>query len=155
LLLIPEAPNAGPVQDQRRANVERVAGLPLPGPEDSRTEAGAEKYKAAVLVLRAKTSDHAKFPLVFAENKNYGFERNVLGIRGIGIALAVMSLLVLLVGVLVAARWDVQLSLRSLSVAALFCLFFLWFWISWPTPARVKEAGMRYAQRLFDAAVGL
>jgi hypothetical protein len=33
------------------------------------------------LALRSKSTDHTAFPLAFAENKNYGFERNLLGIR--------------------------------------------------------------------------
>jgi hypothetical protein len=32
-------------------------------------------------MVRQQTYDHGTFPLVFAENKNYGFERNTLEVR--------------------------------------------------------------------------
>ena len=43
--------------------------------------------------LREATRDTSRFPLVFAENANYGFRRNLWGLRPIGTGVAVVLLL--------------------------------------------------------------
>ena len=73
---------------------ERIAALTgraLPTAQDERTDpAGADHaYQAAVAVLIARTRGRRKeFPLIFAEDCNYGFRRNMLGLRPWGKLLA-------------------------------------------------------------------
>jgi hypothetical protein len=52
-----------------------------------------DSYRAAVAWLIEKTRDQAKFPLLFKENINYGFSRNMYGARYIGMAISALSLL--------------------------------------------------------------
>src|SRR4051794_16665179 len=77
-----------PVVDQRRRNVERVTGLALPSATPQVGSPEAAICDAAVLDLRSRTRDHARFPLVFSENKSYGFERNLLAVRREGLICA-------------------------------------------------------------------
>jgi hypothetical protein len=155
LLRTPTTGPIGPIQQQRRTNVERVTRVALPREPTTADSTRDEAYQAAVLTLRKKTTDHGAFPLVFAENKNYGFERNCLGVRPEGIAISSLSLVALLVGMFLAVRGAVDLSLPVLAVAAVCDVAVLAFWLAWPTKDRVKRAGTRYAERLLDASADL
>lgn len=73
----------------------RVQGLHFP---DADGESADRKRTAAVCEssvkwLREATRDTKKFPLVFAENTNYGFRRNLLGVKPAALLLSIVSLL--------------------------------------------------------------
>lgn len=68
--------------------IAAIAGVPMPTANE---EAGDpieadQKYDAATRALIAKTRDSSRFALLFKENINYGFRRNMLGLRPWGIA---------------------------------------------------------------------
>ena len=146
---------ANAVQAQRRANVERVSGqlLPLtPPPNDTTTQ---QVYKSAVAALRQKTYNHDAFPLVFAENKGYGFERNVLAIRTEGLVISVVGLGIAVVGWQRAASGHLGANSSALLTAAVVLLLLTAFWIAWPKKKRVRAAADLYAEQLLDAAASL
>ena len=58
--------------------------LPTKEEEESSPVSADTKYKSAIGSLLEATRDTSKFPLVFAENANYGFRRNLWGLRPIG-----------------------------------------------------------------------
>ena len=66
----------------------------LPSVEEEAAEPhGADHvYEACVARLRERTRDRATFPLVFEENANYGYRRNLVALRPVGIAIAIISL---------------------------------------------------------------
>jgi hypothetical protein len=69
-------------------------GLQFP---DSASEASDPTKTAlicasAVKWLREATRDTKKFAMVFAENINYGFRRNLLGVKPLAIVMCVLSL---------------------------------------------------------------
>ena len=78
-----------------RRQVEEWIGYPLPTQqEEEACPAWADtKYEEAVTALREATRDTSRFPLVFAENANYGFRRNLWGLRPIGTTIAVLLVL--------------------------------------------------------------
>ncbi|KWC13787.1 hypothetical protein [Burkholderia ubonensis] len=49
-------------------------------------------YQSGTQWLLGKTRDRTKFPFVFKENVNYGFRRNCLGLKPIGILIAVLAM---------------------------------------------------------------
>lgn len=156
LLLTPS--NSGTldaVQAQRRANVERVSQVILPSTPLPNDDAAQQTYAAAVSTLRQKTYDHALFPLVFAENRSYGFERNVLAIRTEGLAVSSIGFVVAAVYWGLAAFSSLNANEVALLVAALVSLLLIIFWIAWPTKKRVREAGNLYAEQVLDAAANL
>ncbi len=93
-----------------------VHSLVLPSPEEERDdpEEADARLESANRWLLAQTTDHAHFGLLFSENVNYGYRRNLLGMKTIALgmdagALAVVSA----VGI---ARWteDIGGTIRNL-----------------------------------------
>lgn len=73
----------------------KIAGLTFldPADEESQRPKAAAICESAVKWLREATRDSKKFALIFAENTNYGFRRNLLGVRPMAIVMCVMTLL--------------------------------------------------------------
>jgi TIR domain-containing protein len=135
-------PTSRAAQDRQRACLLPWCGA-LPSKEAERADpiGSDEDYDAAVRVLRA--SQRGSKRLVFVENCNYGFRRNMLGLRpyGLGIALAALACAVAFVprpAFFVASAVD----------AALACV---WLWVV--TPSWVAEAAWAYAERLLEVVL--
>ena len=57
-----------------------------------KTRLGADQhYEVAISFLREITRDTSKFPLVLAENINYGFRRNLWGLKAYGLVIAILA----------------------------------------------------------------
>lgn len=138
----------GPTQlvDHRRTTVQRVTGIQLP-PKDQADNPG---YDVAISSVRAKTRDRARYELLFAENRNYGFERNLLGVRPIG--LWISALMFIIVGVLF-LTWLVRYTtFRPEFLLGWLVIAMLWIgWWTVPSEERAKTAGFKYAERLLEA----
>lgn len=79
----------------RKVLEAKVSGLHFP---DSISEASDPKNataicESAVRWLREATRDTKKFPLIFAENTNYGFRRNLLGMKPLAIIVCCLTVL--------------------------------------------------------------
>lgn len=81
---------------QRHREVERALGLSIPLPDEdaerSDADAADAAYEAAMRRLINLLRGDPRFPLVQIENRNYGFARNLFGMRKHGIAIAVVVL---------------------------------------------------------------
>ena len=79
-----------------RRQVEEWIGYPLPTEqeEEANPSWADTKYEEAVTSLREATRDTSRFPLVFAENANYGFRRNLWGLKPIGALIAAVLVMV-------------------------------------------------------------
>ena len=77
-----------------------VPGLALASAEDERKNPASAfaGYESANRWLLEQTRDRARFELLFTENVNYGFRRNLLGLKRIGLGADAVALL-LVVGV--------------------------------------------------------
>ncbi len=75
---------------RRYHNKLRTIGIDMPSSVDeARDPVAAEaKYESAGEWLVRKTRDKKAYPLVFTQNINYGFARNLLGLRPLGLAVA-------------------------------------------------------------------
>ena len=82
----------------RRFLGEAVPGLTLASEQDERKnpDRAYGKYESANRWLLAQTRDHARFALLFTENINYGFRRNLLGLKPIALGLDAIALLLVL-----------------------------------------------------------
>ncbi len=95
-----------------------------------------------------------RFPLVFEELCNYGFRRNLWGMKPLGIVASISG--TISVAVLVVLN-----HLGGVATAPLVfacgsgCLLFLVGWVSWFTPRWVKITADAYAERLLAATESL
>lgn len=148
LLLLPAKDN-DLVRRQRRASLEAVSGVALPN--EHTIEAG-QICEAAVTTLRQRTYDRGTYPLVFAENKSYGFERNTLAVRREALGFCAAGLIIAATGLTAAASHHLHVSTTAVGIGCVANLALLAFWIVWPTSERVRDAGDLYAAQLLDAA---
>jgi hypothetical protein len=107
-------------------------------------------YESCNDLLISKTRDKEKFGLLFEENMNYGYRRNLWGLKPWGILTAVLGL--------VAATAHAALDLRqggefpAVPVAcAVVALLLLVIWTAVVTPDWVRRAAEAYAQRLITS----
>lgn len=154
LMLVP--PAEGPIGEilrQRRARLERVSGIELPT-NPALTDSAVETYEAAIRWLIENTRGHSKFPVVWAELKPYGFERNAFGLRRIALCSSCLGVLVLAAGALAGAL-GVDLSVgANVTLTGASALVGLWWWRV-PSENRVRAAADRYAARLLDTSAVL
>ncbi|MFF9627079.1 hypothetical protein [Streptomyces griseosporeus] len=109
-----------------------------------------ETYEMAVRYLIAQTRDTTQFRLIFLENCHYGFRRNMLGVRTIGLttSLAVSGMAV----VAVAASYYGMLAWKiGFVLVAVVGLTLSVFWWRVVNSEWVRSAAEDYAERLLDA----
>jgi hypothetical protein len=118
--------------------------MPTVEEESSSPTRADDIYDSCTAFLRAKTEDRKSFPLVFEENCNYGFRRNLWGMKPLGIFTAVAGSLTILSGVI--------LRLVPLQPLPILCgtldILFVVIWVGWITPSWVRIAADSYAERL-------
>lgn len=95
--------------------------------------------------IRGSRRDLKKYPLVFEENCNYGFRRNLLGVKNIALLIAIISLVVILFNISF---------LRSINEIGVFTIIFILFDImiivSKVNDTYVIDAANEYAKRLIE-----
>lgn len=76
-------------------DIALVTGHQLPTAErEEQDPIGTDaEYEAAIAVLRQRTGDTKLFNKIFAENIEYGFRRNCLGLRPMGLAFAISGII--------------------------------------------------------------
>jgi len=128
-----------------------LVGIRIPTVAEEHANPGQadQVYETCVAVLRGKTRNREKFPLVFVENCNYGFCRNLWGLKPLGLPLAIGGTIA--VAVLIVTQIGAHDPVSALTVllgAANLALLALWlFWI---TPRLVRIPAEAYADRLLE-----
>ena len=148
-----------------REQFERWIEHSLPTEREEKTypEWADVQYEEAVRALRAATRDQTRFGLVFAENVNYGFRRNLWGMKPVGASIAVVLALsswMLLVLTVWGRPWPdpwwgilthpdtvavVRLTVSAVSTVAVA------IWLLWVKPSWVKVMANAYALSLLEA----
>lgn len=89
-----------PTRDRYRSFLSRtVPNLTLASPQEeaANPEYADAGYDSANSWLLEQTRDHSRFELVFAENMNYGFRRNLLALKPIAVGMdVIVSVLLIL-----------------------------------------------------------
>ena len=149
-----------------RQQIEEWWGQPLPTREEEEADPATAdaRYEAATLALIAATRDKSRFPLVFAENANYGFRRNTWGLwlwgSPIAVTLALVSWVVF--SATIWGRpwpdpwWNVlvnpdSIAVIRLAVAAANTAFAI-FWLFWVKSSWIKPVAEAYARQLMESA---
>ena len=150
--------NANPTLLARRhAQLETlVDGLVLPTAivEAKDPDAADHAYETCVAVLLERTRKREQFPMVFEENCNYGFRRNLWGMKAIGMVLSVLSCTI--IGMFVAKAISAgQMPQPLTGAAGLISLFLLLFWIFGVDVDWVRTPADEYAKQLLAACDSL
>lgn len=104
-------------------------------------------YDSCTSFLIEKTRDKSKFNLIFDENINYGFRRNLWGLKPFGTIISSVSLTFLILKLYNNNfSYDVIEALSIIIILLLLLLWLFWFSTSW-----VKTAADAYADRLLAA----
>ena len=130
-----------------------TGGIHIPrAPEERADPLSADAaYDACVKVLIERTRDRKRFPLLFEENCNYGFWRNLWGLRPIGI---IASLLGAAAMAFLIYRHGLVLDFKA-AVGAGIDLLFLLGWLFLVRKDVVKMASLSYSDRLLGTCEDL
>jgi hypothetical protein len=130
---------------------------PSTGLEEKNPEQADTFYRAGTAWLISKTQDTKKHALVFRENKNYGFQRNLRGLKWIGMLISCMALTASGLHFFLHAdpSGDMTSIMRSMSIIHILPMtisgVMLLCWIFLVTEQSVQRAGFAYADRLIRA----
>ena len=123
--------------------------VPTKEMESSSPEICDEIYSGWVKYLISKTRDTKKFNLLFAENINYGFRRNSLGLK----PFALIVLILLFAGILAVNCWNYKaLNFKDSNslIATGILILPLYYWLFIVNENWVKIPAFAYAERLVE-----
>jgi hypothetical protein len=128
--------------------------LPTREEEERDPEKADQVYEACAKSLIARTRARDQFPLIFHENVNYGFRRNLWALKRFGTVIAIVG--VAACGLYLWHGWERsgQISAEAAITVAL-NLGLLLLWVFRITPCWVRIPAHAYAARLYEACVHL
>ena len=138
---------------RRHAYVERVlgGGLRLPTQVDEQADPASadHEYAAAMKRVIGKVRKHAVQPLLPVENRNYGYSRNLLGLKPLGVATALATLVIsFAVAVAVSAPRDASDALPlAVPIVVSAVALILWRQVD---ASFVRPSADAYADRVID-----
>jgi len=134
---------------KKLADLVKEAKAPTTEEEQANPTAADAAYAAWSHYLRVNTRDRKRFPLLFQENVNYGYRRNVWGLRPLGIVVCSLTSLIAAVHLYFVHRstghWD-----GATVAAGAFSGILLWFWIFRFSANWVRVPADAYAARLAE-----
>lgn len=130
----------------------RDIGLNVPTEKDQQAAPYStdEYWEACTEELIRRTRERSRFPLVFKGLTEYGFRRNLLGLKPFGLLLSITALLVCLCKIW--AGWGSQEQIAVPVGTALLSLALLVTWVVWVRERFVAVSANRYARFLLEAA---
>jgi hypothetical protein len=132
--------------------IEAITGeaLPTADEEDAAPNVADDRYDEVSARIRALTRDRDRFPLLFAENVNYGQRRNMLGLKPVGVVSAVSTIIA--GGLLLwLAHGTVAAKAGRYAPGVVAGLLGLAFWTLVVRPAWVKLTADAYAEQFVGA----
>jgi hypothetical protein len=157
-LRLRENPSNSIQRDMWRKAAEKVSGITLVSRavEAKNPNKADEAIDAAVARLRQVTRGEQQFTLLQAENRSYGFQRNLYGIRWIGRLVALAGMLVIAGFMAWGLTHNRHASVPTADILGLLlngAVLLIWFAL--PSAKRVRVAGDKYAHQLLHAAVSI
>lgn len=123
--------------------------LPNPEQEKNNPEHSDNRYASCVDYLLSRTRDKERFQLLFQENINYGFRRNLWAMRPIGIVTCIIGLLALALMTRMEVRSGTVPWFANLTAISMIALLLSW-WLLRITPNWVRHVADAYAARLLS-----
>ena len=126
--------------------------LRIPSTEEQKRDPGLADthWQASAEFLIRMTRDKRCYPLVFQGLAEYGFRRNLLGLKPIGLPISIACLAAC--GREVWQTWGSQEVTAVPIAASLLTLGILITWIFWLTESTVYQSANRYARFLLESA---
>lgn len=126
--------------------------VPDPNFEQSSPDDADEAYQAWTKFLISKTRDNKRFSVLFKDNMNYGFRRNLWGMKRYAISL----ILILMAGTfiyywLTAGSVNPMLYPMEFIIAECILLIILLFWVLIINRNWIRVPAFAYAERLLEA----
>ena len=128
--------------------------IPTPEQEQHHPAKADEIYDSCTAFLLEKTRDKDQFPVVFEELCNYGFRRNLWGMKPIGVTIATLGITPMAVIIFINIRKSLPISPQVYAVGVINLLLLL-IWLFWLTPSWIKHTADAYAERLLAACDNL
>ena len=108
-----------------------------------------EIYQSWTKFLLSKTRDTKKYNLLFQENINYGFRRNLLGLKGIAILIIILLMISSFFYSFIMGEYIVKFS-SELLISEIILILILIFWIGIVKENWIKIVAFSYAERLME-----
>ncbi len=144
-----DAPNKTLLHNRHQILQRLVRGARIPSAdEELANPSGADDtYDACTAFLLERTRSNVEFPLVFEENCNYGFRRNLWGLKPFGITTSAAATVAVAILVVLNTRSGTAPS-PTVYLCSLLNLLLLFVWLAWINPAWVRISADAYAERL-------
>lgn len=131
---------------------KNIKGLKLPSrnEEIENPKSSQDKYESAVKWLLENTRDTKKFPLLYQDNINYGYSRNMLGIKPLGVIISIFSLILNFYS-LYSLNYEsiTEVTIRII-ISIIISSFFIIIWIFFVNEKWVKSTAEAYARTLLS-----
>lgn len=148
------------IQTPTKARYHKILGKLLPDlkipskEEETKDPARADQiYASCVDYLRQATRDQQKFFLVFQENCNYGFRRNLWGMRPFGTIISLIG--AASCAAVLAYKVQIDQPYLAAAICTLLNVTLSFFWIFCFNSNWVAIAADAYARRLLEACDSL
>ncbi|MDS3905725.1 hypothetical protein RJB87_11045 [Staphylococcus hominis] len=131
---------------------KNIEGLKLPSrnEEIQNPKSSQDKYESAVKWLLENTRDTKKFPLLYQDNINYGYSRNMLGMKWLTVIISVFSI-VLNFCLLYFLNYDfIEEITINVIISILINSFIIIIWIFFVNEKWVKSTAEAYARTLLS-----
>ena len=119
--------------------------------EAMQPEKADEIYEECTRVMRNKTRDKKRFPLIFKELCSYGFWRNIWGLKMWGLSISGLCFLITSMAVYFHWRGNHTFESYNLVISEMLNFVSLAFWI-FLNESKINISAFAYAERLFEAA---
>jgi hypothetical protein len=137
----------------RHKKLNQLGGFKMPtaAVEEKDFDGAMKVYNACVVFLLGKTRDKNKYPLLFEENCNYGFRRNLWGMKAkFGLPIALICTVVL--GLRLYMEFAQHNIVPPLTVSMeVVNMILLLGWLFWFKPSWVIAIARKYADRQLEA----
>lgn len=128
--------------------------MPTADFEAAQPEKADEVYEECTRVMRDRTRNKERFPLIFKELCSYGFWRNLWGLKGWGLWITGLCFLVNTAAIYYHLRVDHILESYDLVISEILNFALVVFWINL-NESKIKISAFAYAERLFEATESL
>jgi len=131
-------------------NLFKDVAVPTAQEETNDRAAAMKRLKTITQLMISRYREQAdKYPLVFEENCNYGFRRNMYGLRPIGIAVSAINAIALGLELYMRFSNHDPVPVVSIGMEAVNVIMLL-VWLFWVKEDTVKRGAYLYAERLFE-----